>query len=205
MKKAILFDLDGTLWDTAEQVGKVWAEVAEKYSLAFDKSRVKEIMGMTQEEMVTHFFERDPERGKAFITECLREEVVYLAKYGGNIYENTIETVKELSKSFKLYIISNCQEGYIEAFLDFYDLREYFEDYENSGRTGRDKAHNIKLIMERNGIHDAVYVGDTQKDFLSASKNRVRFIWAKYGFGTCEHYDAAIDDISELVKLKALF
>ena len=204
MKKAIMFDLDGTLWDTTEQAGKIWARTAEKYGLEFDKSRIHEIMGLTHEEITELFFKDDPELGSEFVTECFRNEVAYFAKHGGNIYKNTIETIKELSKNFELFIISNCQDGYIEAFLSYYNLQGYFADYESSGRTGEDKEYNIKRVKERNKISDAVYVGDTQKDHLAASKNHIKFIWAKYGFGICEDYDEVIEDISKLSKLKGI-
>lgn len=205
MKKAIMFDLDGTLWDTTEQAGKIWARTAEKYRLKFDKSRIQEIMGLTHEEIVGLFFKDDPELGSEFITECFRNEVAYFAEHGGNIYQNTIETIRALSRDFELYIISNCQEGYIEAFLTYYNLQQYFRDYESSGRTGEDKEFNIRRVRERNNVSDAVYVGDTQKDCLAASKNHMKFIWAKYGFGTCKEYDEAIEDISDLRKLRSLY
>lgn len=199
-----MFDLDGTLWDTTEQAGKIWARTAEKYNLKFDKSRIHEIMGLTHEEIVRLFFRDNPKLGSEFITECFNNEVVYFTRHGGNIYKNTIETIKKLSRDFELYIISNCQEGYIEAFLSYYNLQDYFVDYESSGRTGEDKEDNIKRVKERNRIRDAIYVGDTQKDYLSASKNNIKFVWAKYGFGKCEKYDAAIEDISELSKYLTL-
>lgn len=202
MKKAIMFDLDGTLWDTTKQCGEVWDKVAEDYNLKFDKSRMNEIMGLTQKEIVEYFFKDNLSKGKEFITECQNKEVVYLDKYGGNIYKNTIETIKELSKNFELYIISNCQEGYIEAFLNYYNLQKYFKDYESHGKTRKDKEYNIKLVKERNNIKDSIYVGDTQKDYLAASKNNIKFVWAKYGFGICNNYDGVIEDISELIKLK---
>ena len=37
-------------------------------------------------------------------------------------------------------------------------MKRNFKDYESSGNTGEDKEFNIKAILERNNIKDAVYV-----------------------------------------------
>lgn len=47
-------------------------------------------------------------------------------------------------------------------------MERYFEDIEMSGRTGLDKGKNIRLLMERNHIGQAVYVGDTKGDEKAA-------------------------------------
>ena len=98
-----------------------------------------------------------------FSWENQNKENEYLSKYGGRIYENTIKTIEMLNEKYNLYIVSNCQAGYIEAFLNYYDLKNYIKDFESSGNTGKDKELNIKAILERNNIKDAVYVGDTKK------------------------------------------
>ena len=133
--------------------------------------------------------------------ECQDEENNYLKKHGGKIYDSTINTLKKLNKlGYNLYIVSNCQDGYIEAFLNFYKLNNIFKDYECSGRTGKDKQYNIKLVLQRNDINNAVYIGDTYKDYISANNNNIDFIWAKYGFGKIEEKVNYINDISELIK-----
>ena len=67
-----------------------------------------------------------------------------------------------------------------------------------SGRTGRGKGENIRLLMDRNGIEAAAYVGDTQGDERSAREAGIPFIHAAYGFGTAQAPDAVIRDIAEL-------
>lgn len=200
-KKQIIFDLDGTLWDTTKEVEFVWSEIAKKYNLEIKKEQINEIMGLTKEEIIEYFFNDNIELGNKFITECQEQENKYLLKNGGNIYENTIQTIKSLYENYELYIVSNCQAGYIESFLDYYDLRRYFRDFESSGNTGKEKEENIKLIMERNNIIDSVYVGDTQKDFKASLVNNIKFIWAKYGFGKCENATQIIEDISDLINV----
>lgn len=119
----------------------------------------------------------------------------------GNIYTNSINTIKELSKDYDLFIVSNCQSGYIEAFLKYFNLQSFFKDYECSGNTNLSKEHNIKLLMKRNNITQSIYIGDTEKDYLAAKQSNNIFIWAKYGFGICNTYDYCINDISELLQL----
>ena len=88
-----------------------------------------------------------------------------------------------------------------ETFLEYYSIKKYFKDYECSGNTGFSKDTNIKMILERNNIAKAVYIGDTIKDYESANKNGLPFIWAEYGFGECNVYHKKISDVSDLLKL----
>ncbi len=202
MKKSIIFDLDGTLWDTSKEIEQIWKKVAQDYYIEVNEEKIKQIMGFTKKEIIEYLFKGNSEKGNEFITECQENENKYLRKNGGYIYKNTIKTLKDLSKNYNLYIVSNCQSGYIEAFLEHYSIEEYFKDYECSGNTGLNKEENIKKLIKKNKILKAVYVGDTINDYKSAHKNRLHFIWAEYGFGKCDKYYKKIRDIYELTKIK---
>ena len=95
----------------------------------------------------------------------------------------------------------NCQDGYVPAFLKAHDMGSYFKDIEMSGRTGKDKGHNIRLLMERNGVKNACYVGDTEGDEKAARFAGIPFIWAAYGFGKAQAPDAVIHSITALPAL----
>ncbi|MBO4462145.1 MAG: HAD family hydrolase, partial [Lachnospiraceae bacterium] len=97
-----------------------------------------------------------------------------------------------------LYIVSNCQEGYIEALLATQGLAEYFKDFENFGRTGKLKDENIRILMERCDIKKAIYIGDTATDMESAFKNELPFIFAAYGMGSVENAKFTINKPEEL-------
>ncbi len=131
----------------------------------------------------------------------IEAEHEHLKRYRGLAYKNTVKTIKELSKNNRLFIVSNCQKGYIELFLDSYDLHEYFVDYMCWGDTFNMKGITLKELIERNNINNTCYVGDTSGDKSAAGYAGIPFIYAKYGFGYVEDYNYSIDDISEVIDL----
>lgn len=114
------------------------------------------------------------------------------------MYPKLVEVLDELKKHYRLFIVSNCEEGYIQCFLNAHKLHDYFEDFEYPGRTRASKAENIRMIIERNELETPIYVGDTQGDANSSQKAGVPFVYAKYGFGNVDEYEFAIDSFAEL-------
>ena len=201
---AIIFDLDGTLWDSTGCACDIWNRVLEKHneiSFRMTKEKATQLMGKTMEDIGKILFPMfvEAER-KAVVDEFGKEEVKYLAGNGAVLYEGLEEVLAELHGSYKLYIVSNCQDGYVPAFLHAHKLEEYFQDIEMSGRTGLDKGSNIKMIMERNNIKFAVYIGDTEGDEKAARFAGIPFIYAEYGFGNALSPDAVITQIKQLPK-----
>ena len=202
---SIIFDLDGTMWDTRDDVAEIWNEVFEKYG--FEASLTGEIvasyMGMPYDEAMEQMLGHIPEETrKIMMDECASIEAQTIdRKNGGKIFPNVKETLDELVKNYRLFIVSNCQKGYIQAFLRINGLEKYFEDTENAENTGLQKGENNKLVIERNNLKNPVYVGDTPGDARSAKFVGIPFIYAEYGFDTVEEYDDKIADFSDLLKL----
>jgi len=202
----ILFDLDGTLWDSAQQVAESWNIVLGKEApeLAHITAEfVGSVMGRTMEEIAQAMLPDMPlpERSVLF-KKCEVYEVEYLAEHGGTLFEGIRETLELLKQQgHSLAIVSNCQTGYIGAFLKSMKMDSYFCDTEEWGNTKLPKSENIKLVLERNHVTNAIYVGDTQKDLDAARGAGIPFIHAAYGFGTADHPDMIINDIRELPPL----
>ncbi len=147
------------------------------------------------------FPELSREKQVKLAAEMYSLENAYVKTAPCKVYDGVLELVPELSKKYKLFIVSNCQKGYIEAFLENTRLGEYIIDYECSGNTGFEKGANIKLIMERNQIEDAVYIGDTQRDADAAKEAGIPVIYAAYGFGKMRRPEEEIHSFRELGKL----
>lgn len=202
---SIIFDLDGTLWDTIESCMKSLEYVKNKYpeiTREITKEQVKSSMGKSFYEIVKIYYGYlSEERATYYAREAFNRNIENLLENGGVLYHNTKNTILELSKRYKLYIVSNCIDGYIESFLSTSGLNTYFKDYESNGKTGLNKGKNIKLIIERNKLKNAVYVGDTISDKEAADFAGIPFIWSSYGFGNVDEYYYRIDDISELLNI----
>ena len=202
MKKAIIFDLDGTLWDSSASVCESWNIVFSRYpeiTRRLTPADVQGFMGKTLDQIFPIALPDTPDelRRKA-LNECDHYELEYIAEHGGRLYPKLRETLVELRRSYALIIVSNCQDGYIQDFLDFADMRGLFDDFESAGGTGLSKGENIKLVIERNSIDKAVYVGDTQGDLDSADFAGIPFIRAAYGFGQMNRPVPEIREFCEL-------
>lgn len=206
MYDSVIFDLDGTLWDSTKEVAIAFSEVVRtRYPEVTDEitpEKLSGLFGMLLDDIAVKLFTSvDKEKAIQIMKECCEYECEYLIKHNAKVYDGLEETLKELYKDFKLIIVSNCQDGYIQCFFKANPhLEKYFVDFECPGRTGKAKAENIKLVIERNNLKNPVYVGDTAGDGAAAKKAGIPFIYARYGLGQADEYDDVIDSPLELVK-----
>jgi phosphoglycolate phosphatase len=202
---SIIFDLDGTLWNSTSSVIDSWNETISNYNEVKNKLTVedmKSVMGLVIQDIALKFFPYLEEENRLkIIKHCCKNECTHLEKNGAILYDKLEQVLKDLTKRYKLFIVSNCQCGYIEAFFKSHRLNKYFIDYESSGRTGLTKGENIKLIIDRNILNNSIYVGDTDGDLKASRFAGIPFIYARYGFGEVKDYDYVIDSFDDLLKL----
>ena len=204
-KSGIIFDMDGTLWDSAKAVAESWTEVvAREYTpeRVITEDEIKRVMGLTMDKLAAQIFPELPEERRLQLLDvCGREENEYLRTHGAIVYPKVEETFQKLREKYHLYIVSNCQSGYIEAFLEYYGYGKYIEDIECYGNNGLVKGDNIRKVVERNHLTKAVYVGDIQGDYDASMQAGVVFIHAGYGFGTVDANVPEITAFEELPKV----
>lgn len=204
MKKAILFDLDGTLWDSSRQVAEAWSEItlARPFPFKITQADFQAVMGLTMDALAKRLFEGKgvlPEEIAPLAKECERHENTYLLAHPGVLFPGMKEGLEELRKRYALYVVSNCQKGYIEAFFESTGLGPLFEGKLSYGDTEKPKGENIRLLMEKEGIEKAFYFGDTAGDEKAAKVGGIPFVYAAYGFGKAESPFASIASFPELV------
>ncbi len=209
-KKNLILDVDGTLWDTTRVVAEAWnkAIIADGSSqVRATPERLRELFGKPMNVIGELLFtDVDQQTRSKLLEDCCQYEQQTLqdGKYD-LLYPGVAETIRQLVQiqGRKLFIVSNCQSGYIELFLKKNQLGQYVTDMECYGNTGLGKGENIKILMERNGISgaDTAYVGDTAGDQEASAMAGVDFIYVRYGFGEVWEPFAAIDSFSELLQI----
>lgn len=200
---SIIFDLDGTLWDSSGTVTEAWTSALKKtgYPFTVTKEKLRSVTGMKFDLIFDKLFPGlEPNDQQRLLTTCGDEELSYINKLGGELYD-TGSVLEELHKHYKLFIVSNCQSGYIEGFYSYHNMQRFFQDQECAGNTGKSKAENLRMLIKRNDLTSPIFVGDTQGDRDAAAANNVPFVFAAYGFGTVDSYDHKIDNLGELVSL----
>jgi len=202
---SIIFDLDGTLWDATDKITIAWNEIAREERILdsdITPKRLQSLFGQPMSDIAAAIFANvDKAEQLRLIDLCAAREHEFLLRDGAPLYPNLEETLKYLYDKYKLFIVSNCQAGYIEIFTKVTGLGKYFKGHLCPGDTGANKAENILEIISQHGLESPVYVGDTDGDNKASKKAGIPFVYAAYGFGETTDVDYMISDLSELMKL----
>ena len=201
----IIFDVDGTLWDSTKEVAVSWNRAIREHTSMeriLTQDELKKEFGKPLDEIMDDLFPELDQSGKD-------ELAFYMYQYENEhvkdapciVYDGVPETIRRLSGTYPLFIVSNCQSGYIEAFLENTGLGDCIQDFTCPGDTGKLKGDNIRIIMERNGIEEAVYVGDTQGDAQACRKAGIPMSYAAYGYGDVEGDYHTIHSFDKLLQI----
>ena len=201
--ESLIFDIDGTLWDSRALVAEGYNIQlrAEGYDhLCVTAEDLKPLFGKVMTEIADAILEEVPAAERyALMERCMETENRYLAENECRIgYAGVKETLEELVKSYRLFIVSNAQCGYPELCMEKLGIGHLIEGHLCFGDTGTEKGQTILELMRRHNIQSAAYIGDTQGDFEATVVADIPFIWAAYGFGSPAGAAGRITDIRQL-------
>ncbi len=203
---SLIFDLDGTLWDSTANVAVAWQAAKEQVHFIKEditQQHVRSITGLTYDAIFETLFPYlDTQQRAEFKAKCAVSEIDTLAKLGGELYPDLEETLNYLKRKYRLFLVSNCQNGYAEVFFNHSGMHHFFEGFQCFGTKNQPKAENIIDVVNDYGLKAPVYIGDTQGDFEASKKAGVPFIFASYGFGHVQ--DGAIARVDSVKQLQQL-
>ncbi len=204
--ESLIFDIDGTLWDSRELVAQGYNRelIAQGYSERLvDAQLLKGLFGKTMRGIADALFPDLPVPQRVALMErCMETEQRYLAQNPCDIgYPRVREILAQLAQDHRLFIVSNSQQGYPELCMEKLGIAPLFSGHLCFGDTGTEKGETIRRLCRAHNVQRAVYIGDTQTDCDAAREAGIPFVWASYGFGTVNHCEARIADFSELLEL----
>lgn len=202
---SIIFDVDGTLWDSTDSVARSWNLAIQENSsldLTITENALQQVFGKTMTEIADTLFSRLPEKERIKLLEvCFQYENRYLETHPGKLYDGVTDTLAVLSGQYPIFIVSNCQKGYIEVLLRTCSLEPFIKDHLCFGETQTSKGQTILTLMKRNGLKNPVYVGDTRGDADACAEAGIPFIFAGYGFGDVPDARMRISKFTDLKDL----
>ena len=108
-------------------------------------AKLKSLFGQLLPDIAAQLFPRYSKKEQLRIIDgCCEAEHQALEKAKAPIYPGLEETLSVLSKKYPLFIVSNCQAGYIEVFLKATGFGRYFTGHLCPGDTGMPKGDNIR-------------------------------------------------------------
>lgn len=119
-RKAVIFDLDGTLWETTNSTYLSFNIVAKKHNIKeISEEIIKKNYGNNKVETAELFFpDLNQEEAFKLIEEADDINIKYLSKNGGYTYPGLEEALFRLNIDYDLFIVSNsANKKYIESFL----------------------------------------------------------------------------------------
>lgn len=204
--ESLIFDIDGTLWDSRAIVAEGYnAQLKEEGLERFfvNPEILKGVFGKVMTEIADILFAALPQEERYPLLErCMEQEDKHLHESECRIgYPKVKETLEELAKKHRLFIVSNSQQGYPELCISKMGLDGLILDHLCFGDTNTCKGETIKTLMAKNNITSACYVGDTLGDQEAADLAGIPFIYCTFGFGQVNHYWKKIDQFEELLGL----
>lgn len=197
---ALIFDMDGTLWDAVETYTLAWNQFFAKNNIskALKKEDLDALMGLEESAFLENVLpEFSSAKRAAVYKEVIQIQYDMIDKIGGTIYEGVVEQMPALAKKYKLFIVSNCPEHTIKHFMRFAKIENLISDSLSHGQNYRSKHENISELITKNQLKNAVYIGDTDSDLRQSKLSGIPFIFMSYGFGNSEEYEKSFDSFNE--------
>lgn len=186
MKKAILFDLDGTLTDSGEGIINCAVYTFEQFGLPVpSREALRVIVGPPLRESLIRFGipEDQVEEG----IRVYRSRYIPIGKFENEPYPGIRELLEKLlADGHKLYVATSKPEATAIEILQHFDLAKYFVRIcgASSDLIRNTKAQVIEYLLELNGnTENAVMVGDTAFDVLGAKAHGIPTIGVSWGYG----------------------
>lgn len=188
-KPVLIFDLDGTLIDSAPSILATFARVLEEAGISAQVPLQKSLIGPPLPETLAILTGiNDPQRIQALIE-------LFKQNYDGGSYRETLvypgianmlDALHGLG--YQLHIATNKRYAPTRLIIDHLGWGQYFQSIHALDRyTPRlpDKTALIRMLLAEHDLQPelALYIGDKTEDGIAAERNNLPFLAVAWGYG----------------------
>lgn len=198
---SLIFDMDGTLWDAADLYAASWNRSFDKHKLDLYLSRtdIGALTGLERKALIDRVM---PGYRESICDQVIVDVEVFtrelIPERGGKLYDDVHSGLKELSKQYKIFIVSNCDAQVIRLFMDWANINDFITDEFAHGVNFKPKNHNIRLLIDKYNLQHPIYIGDTDGDSQQSELAGIPFAFVSYGFGETSAYHLKFDSFKAL-------
>ena len=210
MASVILFDFDGTVYDTVEGITKSVQYAIRRHGLDAELSELRCFAGPPLVDMFMEKFGFDRETAEQATRE-FRERYVPVGVYESRVFPEVRGLVERLrAAGKKVGIATSKPQSLAEELLGREGMRELFDVISGSGDNGNNNAkwQVIERAMAELGAspEDTVLIGDTKYDVAGAHRVGIPCVCVRYGYAAPGELEAAGADaiVPDCAALEAL-
>ena len=199
---SVIFDLDGTLWDASATSAGGWNRVLDDLAPRYRRvsaDDLRAVAGMPFLDCVQKLFGDLGPEAEEFCEALNDSERRAIEPRGGTLFDGVSSGIPLLAKQLDLFLVSNCQSWYLEAFWTHSELRSHFRGSDCHGRSSASKARMISALVQGYSLKAPIYIGDTAGDEEASAAAGVPFGHVSYGFGVAAHPKHRFDSFRQLV------
>jgi len=199
---SLIFDMDGTLWDNVDSYVISWNRglIRTGYQKQVTRDDILGLMGKEARVMLDSILPAADKTAQDRLFEAVidaYQELLPMMK--PLIYDGVVQGLEQLAQKYRLFMLSNCEEGGLVNFMRHTRTTHLFLDYMEHGMNLQPKHHNLRLLMAKHGLKSPHYIGDTDSDSHQSALAGVPFVMVTYGFGTTTRFQLKFDTFPKLV------
>ena len=195
--RAVLFDLDGTLVDSLEDLTDAVNHIRSAYShppLTADAVRLKVGKGARNlvQQVLPDVADAEIDRALGMFLEFNKQHIADKSR----LYPGIQETLHELAAhDIKMAVISNKNEDLSTLILQTLGIYDLFENICGGDTYPERKPSPLPLLkeIEKLGVapSECVMVGDSINDILASQRANINSIACRWGYGSAEELTGA--------------